>query len=315
MFSTLVYPLLLCPISTAFAKPLQTLNDQPLQPDLGDLHLPSLLSSMPYSSNTTWSSLNTSVSNALSIKCDGEEYGFNPDVRDCTNALMRQLVGREQVRFGQRDSVSSEKFLPLPYRLMGDKALCYLQPVLLNGAEFSSATFSQIRDAASELVLRCASSAEQGGIATNFGRDSNLALILGIYKPDVECRGTFPSWKSCTDVLAEMPASMETLVFGPEVDPDAQVILPHFVESDDRKCLGRIWYSRKESDTASWYTIWEAATAVFSICNRKQQSGSSRKLGDHGNLFLTMTPQVSSSGNISLDDSTYIEETQNISDF
>lgn len=63
------------------------------------------------------------------------------------------------------------------------------------------------------------------------GRDSNLALILGIYKPDVECRGTFPSWKSCTDVLAEMPASMETLVFGPEVDPDAQVILPHFVES------------------------------------------------------------------------------------
>lgn len=119
MFSTLVYPLLLCPISTAFAKPLQTLNDQPLQPDLGDLHLPSLLSSMPYSSNTTWSSLNTSVSNALSIKCDGEEYGFNPDVRDCTNALMRQLVGREQVRFGQRDSVSSEKFLPLPYRLMG----------------------------------------------------------------------------------------------------------------------------------------------------------------------------------------------------
>ena len=54
--------------------------------------------------------------------------------------------------------------------MLEDKALCYLQPVLLNGAEFSSATFSQIRDAASELVLKCASSAEQGGIATNLGR-------------------------------------------------------------------------------------------------------------------------------------------------
>lgn len=60
--------------------------------------------------------------------------------------------------------------------MLEDKALCYLQPVLLNGAEFSSATFSQIRDAASELVLKCASSAEQGGIATNFGRQKKDSL-------------------------------------------------------------------------------------------------------------------------------------------
>ena len=53
--------------------------------------------------------------------------------------------------------------------MLEDEALCYLQPVLLNGAEFGSAHLRQIRNAASDLVLTCASRAEQGGIATNFG--------------------------------------------------------------------------------------------------------------------------------------------------
>ena len=50
-----------------------------------------------------------------------------------------------------------------------DEARCYVEPVLLNGAEWGSASPSQIRDAASDLLLLCASKAEQGGIATNFG--------------------------------------------------------------------------------------------------------------------------------------------------
>ena len=119
MFSTLIHLLLLYLISTVFAKPSRVVDDQTLQSDLRDLHLPSLPSSMPSSSNATLSSLNATVSNSLSIECNGKEYGFNPDVADCTAALRRQLVGSDQVRFGQRGSISSEKFLPLPYRLMG----------------------------------------------------------------------------------------------------------------------------------------------------------------------------------------------------
>ena len=57
---------------------------------------------------------------------------------------------------------------------------------------------------------------------------------------------------------------METLVLGPEVDAEAQVIVPRFIEchkpseriwdsllsdnsfsEDDRKCLGRIWYTKE----------------------------------------------------------------------
>ena len=128
--------------------------------------------------------------------------------------------------------------------------------------------------------------------------DKNLALILGTYDRAVECRGTFPEWKSCTHVVADMPASTETLVFGPVADPGARVVLPHFIESgkpsdvaqgsnltddrlgeDDRTCLSRIWYTKKESDTASWFQIWEAVTAVYSACVRHQQKGTIRRLG------------------------------------
>lgn len=115
----MIYLLLLYLISAVFAKPPQVVNDQTLQSDLSNLHQPSLPPSMLFSSTANSSSLNASVSNSLSIKCDGNAYGFNPDIGDCTDALRRQRSGRDQVRFGQRGSISSENFLPLPYRLMG----------------------------------------------------------------------------------------------------------------------------------------------------------------------------------------------------
>lgn len=128
--------------------------------------------------------------------------------------------------------------------------------------------------------------------------DKNIALVLGTYDRPVECRGAFPIWRSCTNVVAEMPASTETLVFGPETDPSAQVLLPHFIESgkpsdfakgldftdymlckDDKDCLSRIWYTKKESDTASWFQIWEAITAMYSVCVRHRQKGTIRGIG------------------------------------
>ena len=128
--------------------------------------------------------------------------------------------------------------------------------------------------------------------------DKNLALILGTYDRAVECRGTFAEWRSCKNVVADMPASTETLVFGPEADPSAQVLLPHFIVSgkpsnfakgpnftddrlgeDDRDCLSRIYNTKKESDTASWFQIWEAITAVYAACVSHQQKGTIRGLG------------------------------------
>ena len=111
--------LLACICSELLAEPFQAVNDKSLSTDLGDFRLPSHLSSILSTSNATSPSINASASDEMSIKCDGEAYGFKPDVDDCTSALGRQLLSREQIKFGERGSVSSEKFFHLPYRLMG----------------------------------------------------------------------------------------------------------------------------------------------------------------------------------------------------
>ena len=119
MMSTLLCILFACLGSTLVANPLQTVNDQTLQTDLGDLSLPSQSSNIPVAVNTTSSLLNTSESNEISIKCNGDKYGFKPDIEDCTSMLRHQQVGRTVIRFGNRTNTQLDTTTPLPYRLMG----------------------------------------------------------------------------------------------------------------------------------------------------------------------------------------------------
>ena len=110
---------LCCFVSTNFAKPLVAVSDQTLQSDPNDDRQPSQSPNLNLVSPLTSISLNTSLSKDAVIKCDGDEYGFNPDVNDCANALAHQSPGRARLRFGQRGSVSADKYFALPYRLMG----------------------------------------------------------------------------------------------------------------------------------------------------------------------------------------------------
>ena len=111
--------LLSCFASPLLAKPLVAVSDQSLQSDVNDVRQPPQSPNLNLVSPKTSSVLNTSLSKDAVINCDGDEYGFNPDVNDCTNAVAHQAPGRTHLRFGLRGSVSAEKFFPLPYRLMG----------------------------------------------------------------------------------------------------------------------------------------------------------------------------------------------------
>ena len=95
------------------------MHDEILQSNSGDLGLPSQPSSTLPLSNVTSLLLNTSVSKTVSVNCDGEQYGFKPDIHDCISILPLLPSGRDQVNFGPRGSGSSANFFPLPYRLMG----------------------------------------------------------------------------------------------------------------------------------------------------------------------------------------------------
>ena len=58
-----------------------------------------------------------------------------------------------------------------------------------------------------------------------------MAIVLGTYQPDVNCRGAFGPWESCRSVLGDMPTFRATEIFGPSEDPTVQVPLPQLVAS------------------------------------------------------------------------------------
>lgn len=65
--------------------------------------------------------------------------------------------------------MSNNKHDLIPHVL--DKALCFFQPINIGDGDTARASFSQIRSAASALLLRCATNfPSQGGIIKNIGR-------------------------------------------------------------------------------------------------------------------------------------------------
>ena len=59
------------------------------------------------------------------------------------------------------------------------------------------------------------------------GSDSNLIIKVGAYVPQqVECRGQFQPWRSCRELLCDMPVISTRETFGPVGDPLVDVALP-----------------------------------------------------------------------------------------
>ena len=54
---------------------------------------------------------------------------------------------------------------------------------------------------------------------------------MGTYEVPITCRGGFPSWESCRDILYDMPADKRPEVFGPPGDPTVTEPLPHNIIS------------------------------------------------------------------------------------
>ena len=134
------------------------------------------------------------ASNGIRIQCDGEKYGFNPNVPDCQNARSFYTRSSKLYTYGERHSGHDINVFPLPYRLMGgilpqsfkyatslytqnedadclaDAALCYLEPVLIDSAlGIGTASINHLSNAAFELILQCAVRQSKGGIATGIG--------------------------------------------------------------------------------------------------------------------------------------------------
>lgn len=63
-------------------------------------------------------------------------------------------------------------------------------------------------------------------LSLSLGGDNNLAVILGTFRPQIQCRGDFEDGASCLSILSDMPAAADRIVFGPEGAANVQQELP-----------------------------------------------------------------------------------------
>ena len=122
-------------------------------------------------SNASIPTLDASGENAFNVRCDGEMFGYNPNILDCESAKEYLLPDTKMWTFGERHTGLPADTVPLPYRIMGDRGLCYIQAVLIGGHTTAKATLNSLRGAAEALVVQCATSViSQGGIVTGIGK-------------------------------------------------------------------------------------------------------------------------------------------------
>ena len=116
-------------------------------------------------------SINAPGDNSFTIHCDGNTYGHNPDIRDCETAKDNLAPDSTIWTMGERRTGLPPDTVPLPYRVVGDRGLCYVQPVLIGDHKTAKASINMIRQAAANIIVRCAiDTLSQGGIATNIGK-------------------------------------------------------------------------------------------------------------------------------------------------
>ncbi len=186
MFISYVFILFLSWALAILAAPLQGTNVQAM--DLSNLTSLDLLGS----SDGSIQAFNASNRGGYDIRCDGAKYGFNPSLSDCEGARSYIVPDSEQLNFGERHTGLPESTFPLPYVIMGgtfgqvedmsvrslsnspcvpDKAECFFQPTNIGDGATARASLTQIRSAASALLLKCAfSDPSQGGIVRNIGK-------------------------------------------------------------------------------------------------------------------------------------------------
>lgn len=130
-----------------------------------------------------------------------------------------------------------------------------------------------------------------------------MNIVMTEYAPRAQCNGpgTFPATTeklaACTQILEIMQISKWLTVFGPIDDPAVQWITPYVILTrgaprpllvyefaykstiDNREC-GWAIESSDQTDSESWYKLWQETNAIISYCLRKGESGYSQGLGE-----------------------------------
>ncbi|KAL8764139.1 MAG: hypothetical protein Q9194_007161 [Teloschistes cf. exilis] len=181
----------------------------------------------------------------------------------------------------------------MPLRWLSSDGTCDIQ-LYLTGTTTAQATIAHasgrmIKAAAQSVLDRCvASRSRMGGVASNIGGDNNLAVGVKLSRhPGVRClHSSAPPMRAVGELVNVIPASLISQVFGLEGDAGTQTVLPAVFNSKDRSCRLEVSTPSGIADSASWYDMWDMATAIRDMCVSQGMAGEAVGLGDNGRLML-----------------------------
>ena len=234
-------------------------------------------------SNRNISNLNSiDVSGSLP-QCDGRLYGRNLRLNSCLQ--LWHAMGAYQIpqTFGERGTGQYDA--PLPFRYASHDGLCALDLGHASGVLSDSIAPVDLKVAARLLISVCVAQApSQGGLITGLGQNKALALRLMPYRPTVTCGpdGSGPPWRSCRDIVDNMPANNEKQVFGPREDTRTTVPLPWRYTTTRQRCGVIVDGDEpgRTTDAGDWYKIWVATNAVEFMCTQLGRNGTAVSLGE-----------------------------------
>ena len=100
---------------TAVAKPLQIVSENSLSPSVSNIVQDSLVSNISRASSTP-DPLGSYV-----VRCNGDLYGYNPNIVDCERAAAAIIPDGEQLIWGERHTGLPQDIFPLPFAIFGGK--------------------------------------------------------------------------------------------------------------------------------------------------------------------------------------------------
>ncbi|KAL6715208.1 hypothetical protein ACLMJK_007472 [Lecanora helva] len=164
---------------------------------------------------------------------------------------------------------------------------------------------SQMKSATLEVMDKCVFGKHSGGINIGLGQKGNLAITIRTYKPDVACQSSaakYPNIRDCQTLLSVMPTSTDEQIFGDEGEPGVEVPLPFdLVDPQTASTCAFYFTSHGGIQRRSWRELWEAASAVWSMCGKNREQGFAFVGDDRLSINIAM---YRPSGNLAFDNST-----------
>ncbi|KAL8980719.1 MAG: hypothetical protein Q9205_004279 [Flavoplaca limonia] len=224
----------------------------------------------------------------IQIQCN-PSLGTGINYASCLDAfgIFKRGTSNIPITVGQRYEPVT---MSIPVRWISADGLCVFDIVKRGTGPAERTSGYQIARAAWQLMNQCVrDSGGQGGVVSGIGQSGSLGVFIRKNNPDnVQCNEEPQTYgrDACAQLLLSLPAAVQPRrIFGAYAVRAAgqrvDELIPTYYANDEEEVMTIV-------DTATWFEVWQAATALVGMCARKGLSGDFLNFGTNRGLRITL---------------------------